>query len=152
MLQRPQTLYLLGALVLAIFLFTGPIALISVDGTEYILRYSGLYNGLGERLELVTWPLTLLFVLVSLLVFLNIFFYKNRIRQMRVTVFLILLFAGTAGMMFYYTFIAGNQWEGAAILHQWRFVVPPVVMILLYLAFRRIRRDELLVKAYERIR
>ncbi|MEZ5072609.1 MAG: hypothetical protein R2751_17020 [Bacteroidales bacterium] len=29
---------------------------------------------------------------------------------------------------------------------------PPIVAILLYLAHRRIRRDELLVKAYDRIR
>jgi hypothetical protein len=71
---------------------------------------------------------------------------------MRVTVFLVRLLAGTAGMMFYYTFIAGDQWDESAIRHQWRLVIPPVAMILLYLAFRRIRRDELLVKAYERIR
>jgi hypothetical protein len=31
-------------------------------------------------------------------------------------------------------------------------VIPPISAILTYLAFRRIRRDELLVKAYDRIR
>ncbi len=152
MIQRPQTLYLLGVLVLVILLFTGPIAVISVEGTQYFLNFMGLYDGEGERVDLVTWPLGLLFGLLALLVFLNVFFYRNRIRQMRVTIFLILLFGGTVGMMFYYTFVAGNQWEESSTLHQWRFVVPPVAMILLYLAFRRIRRDELLVKAYERIR
>jgi hypothetical protein len=73
-------------------------------------------------------------------------------RQMRIAIFLILLNAGIIGMMFYYTFVARSQLEGALLLHQWRFVVPPVNMILLYFAFRRIRRDELLVKAFNRIR
>jgi NADH:ubiquinone oxidoreductase subunit 6 (subunit J) len=71
---------------------------------------------------------------------------------MRISVFLIFLYAGMVAMMFYYVAMAKNQLEGAIVVHQWRFIVPPICMILLYLAFRRIRRDELLVKAYDRIR
>jgi hypothetical protein len=54
--------------------------------------------------------------------------------------------------MFYYTWVAKNQMEGALVLHQWRFIIPPINIILLYFAFRRIRRDELMVKAFDRIR
>jgi len=42
--------------------------------------------------------------------------------------------------------------DGALVLYRWRVVIPPIAAILTYLAFRRIRRDELLVKAYDRIR
>jgi hypothetical protein len=56
------------------------------------------------------------------------------------------------GLIFYYLWVAKNQLEGAVILHQWRIVLPPIIAIILYLAFRRIRRDELIVKAYDRIR
>jgi len=152
MLQRPQTLYLLGVFILSLFLFTGPIALFTLEGGEYILKHSGIFEVDGERLVVATWPLSVFFILVTALSFLNIFLYRNRIRQMRVCIFLILLYAGMVGMFFYYIWVARNQLEGAQTLHQWRIVIPPIVIILLYLAFRRIRRDELLVKVYDRIR
>ena len=152
MLQRSQTLFLLGAFVLSLVLLTGPLARFTLDGGEFLLKHSGLFTTEGDKGGLVTWPLTLYFVLVAALAFLNIFFYKNRMRQMRILVYLIFLFAGMVGMMFYYVAMAKNQLEGAIVVHQWRFIVPPICMILLYLAFRRIRRDELLVKAYDRIR
>ena len=152
MLQRSQTLFLLGAFVLSLVLLTGPLARFTLDGSEFVLKHSGLFNAEGKKEVVATWPLTTFFLMVAVLAFLNIFFYKNRIRQMRVSVFLILLHAGMVGMMFYYVAVAKSQLEGAITLHQWRFIIPPICMILLYLAFRRIRRDELLVKAYDRIR
>ena len=152
MLQRSQTLFLLGAFVLSILLLTGPLARFTLEGSEYVLKHTGLSDAEGARVALATWPLTVYFVLVALLSFLVIFFYRNRMRQMRITVFLILLNAGMVGMMFYYVAVARHELDGAITVHLWRFIVPPISMILLYLAFRRIRRDELLVKAYDRIR
>ncbi len=152
MLQRPQTLFLLGVFILSLFLLTGSIARFTLEGSEFILKHSGLLDDAGNKTEVATWPLSALFIVVAVLAFLNIFFYRHRMRQMRIVVFLILLSAGMIGMMFYYTFIARSQLEGALVVHQWRFIVPPINMILLYFAFRRIRRDELLVKAFDRIR
>jgi len=152
MLQRPQTLYLLGVFIISVFLLTGPVALFTLDGAEYMLKHSGIFEAEGERLAVATWPLSVFFIGITVLAFLNIFFYRNRIRQMRVCIFLILMFAGMVGIVFYYIWVARNQLEGAQTLHKWRIVIPPIAMILLYLAFRRIRRDELLVKAYDRIR
>jgi len=152
MLQRSQTLFLLGVFILSLLLLTGPITRLNLDGSEFVLKHSGLYDSTGEKTGVATWPLSVLFIAVAVLAFLNIFFYRHRIRQMRIAVFLILLNAGMIGMMFYYTFVAKSQLEGALVLHQWRFVLPPINMILLYFAFRRIRRDELLVKAFDRIR
>jgi hypothetical protein len=152
MLQRSQTLFLLGAFVLSLVLLTGPLARFTLDGSEFVLNHSGLFNAETEIVVVATWPLTIYFVLVVVLAFLNIFLYKNRMRQMRISIFLSLLHAGVVGMMFYYVAVSKSQLEGAITVHQWRFIVPPVCMILLYLAFRRIRRDDLLVKAYDRIR
>ena len=152
MLQRSQTLFLLGAFILSIVLLTGPLARFTLEEGEFVLKHTGLFDAEGVRVVLATWPLTVYFVLVALLSFLVIFFYRSRVRQMRITIFLILLNAGMVGMMFYYVAVARHQLDGAITVHLWRFIVPPVNMILLYLAFRRIRRDELLVKAYDRIR
>jgi len=152
MLQRSQTLFLLGAFILSLLLLSGPIARLTLNGSEYVLKHSGLFDDAGEKTGVATWPLSAIFISAVVLTFLNIFFYRNRMRQIRIAIFLILLNAGTVGLMFYYTFVARSQLEGALLLHQWRFVIPPVNIILLYFAFRRIRRDELLVKAYDRIR
>lgn len=152
MLQRSQTLFLLGAFVLALFMLTGPITRFTLEGSEFVLKHSGLFDASEEPMGVATWPLSILCIAVAALAFLNIFFYRHRMRQMRIAVFLILLNAGMIGMMFYYTFVARNQIEGALVMHQWRFVIPPINIILLYFAFRRIRRDELLVKAFDRIR
>jgi hypothetical protein len=71
---------------------------------------------------------------------------------MRGCVFLILLSGGLLGMMVYYMWVAGGHLEEAHRLYQWRLIVPAVNMVFYYFAFRRIRRDELLVKAFDRIR
>ena len=152
MLQRSQTLFLLGVFILSLFLLTGPITRFTLDGSEFILKHSGLFDADGNKLGVVTWPLSVLFIFVTVLTFLNIFFYRHRMRQMRIAIFLILLNAGIVGLMFFYTFVSRNQLEGALVLHQWRYIIPPVNMVFLYFAFRRIRRDELLVKAFDRIR
>jgi len=152
MLQRVQTLYLLGVFLLTILLFTGPIADFSTDTGVLSLKHSGIFTGQGEKMELSTWPLSLLFAVVSVLAFLNIFSYKNRVRQMRICIFLMLVSIGMTGMMIYYTWVAGNKFDTIHTLYQWRYVIPPIVIILQYLAFRGIRKDELMVKAYDRIR
>jgi len=152
MLQRPQSIFLLGGFSLSLLMLTGPLAQFSLEGKTYLLTHSGLMDPEGVKLELFTWPMTVLFSAVSLLALLNIFLYRNRVRQMRICVFLILLGAGMIGMIFYYIWVAKNQLEGASVLHQWRVVLPPIIAILLYMAFRRIRRDELVVKAFDRIR
>lgn len=152
MLQRSQTLYLLGVFILSVFMLTGPLALITFEGGELILKHSGVFNTDGVKMGVATWPLTLMFILVIALAFLNIFFYKHRIRQLRICVFLMLLSAGIVGLIFYYTYFISLKFDGLQTIHRWRIVVPPIAIIMLYLAFRRIRRDELMVKAYDRIR
>jgi len=152
MLQRPQTLYLLGVLILSIFLLTGPLAVFTVEGGEMILSHSGITDREGEDLELATWPMTVLLILVAFLAFLNIFSYKNRVRQMRICIFLILLNVGVLGMILFYIYLVQSSTVDMQIVYQWRIVIPLISIILIYLGFRRIRRDELLVKAYDRIR
>ncbi len=152
MLQRSQTLYLLGVFILSVFMLTGPLALVTFEGGELILKHSGVFDMEGVKMEVATWPLTLMFILVTALAFLNIFFYKHRIRQLRICVFLMLLSAGIVGLIFYYTYFISLKFDGLQTIHRWRIVIPSIAIILLYLAFRRIRRDELMVKAFDRIR
>ncbi len=152
MLQRPQTIFLLAAFIVSMLLLTGPLAVIPAEDGEVILNHSGATDPAGERLDVATWPMTVLIAVAVGLAFLNIFFYKSRVRQMRICVFLMFLNAGTLGMIYYYVRFMKAKFDWMQVIYQWRIVIPLIVMILLYLAYRGIRRDELLVKAYERIR
>lgn len=152
MIQRIQTLYLLGAFILTLLLITGPITTYSIGEEVYELSHSGFTTEGDGSPELATWPLTVLLGVTALLSFLNIFFYKHRNRQIRICVFLIVVFAGMLGMFIYYTQAAAGFFDEPIIIYRWRFVIPPVNMILLYLAFRGIRKDEVMVKAFDRLR
>lgn len=143
---------LLGAFVFSVLLLTGPVSGFVISGGELTLSHSGLRDAGGVKQEMATWPLTTYFSVVLALAFFTVFSYKNRIRQMRVCVFLMILSAGATGMIFFYHWMIGSVWETTATLYMWRFVIPPANLVLYFLAFRMIRRDELLVKAYERIR
>jgi uncharacterized membrane protein len=152
MLQRPQTIFLLLVALLAGLLLTGPLAVVTHGDEVYELRHNGIVNQEGIRLEVQTWPMTALFIALAALSFFNIFSYMNRMRQMRIAIFLIFLFLGSIGMIYYYGYVMREKLEGEPLVYMWRCVIPPIAAILAYMAFRRIRRDELLVKAYDRIR
>lgn len=137
---------------MAILMLTGPLASFTTAGEDLALKHSGLFTGVGEKQDLATWPLTVLFGLIATLSFLTVFSYRNRMRQMRLSIFLMFISGGSLGMMFYYIWLTGQRFSVTGTLYQWRFVLPLVAMVLFFLAFRMIRRDELLVKAYDRIR
>ena len=101
MLQRSQTLFLLGVFILSLFLLTGPITRFTLNGSDFILKHSGLFDAEGKELGVATWPLSVIFIAGAALSFLNIFFYRYRMRQIRIAIFLILLNAGMLGMMFF---------------------------------------------------
>jgi hypothetical protein len=152
MLQRRQTLFLLGAFILSLLMFTGPVSLITIEGGEIILKHSGAYDMNGEDLGVSTWPMTVYFGMVSALIFFSIFSYLNRVRQMRIVLFLMIFSAGMLALIIYYVHYIKTNFDGLQNIFQWRIVIPPIILILLYLAFKGIQKDELMIKAYDRIR
>ena len=152
MLQRKQSLYLFVVFILSILLYTGPLAFISAGEGGYFLKHSGVTDLTGEKLDVATWPLTVMITISALLAFLSIFSYLKRPRQMRLTLFQMVFNLGLVGVAFYYVIYVMHNFGGDQFVFQWRVVIPPIMLVLLILAFRGIRRDELLVKAYDRVR
>lgn len=153
MIQRIQTLFLLLALILTAMLFYSPIAEI-LEGEQHLLVFkcTGLYNAENEEIIIKTVPLIILLAVITLLYIVAIFLYKRRVLQSRICMLNILLLIGLAGLLFYYlTFVlrkidmAGSSFKMAA-------VYPVICVILTYLAYRRIRKDELLVRSADTIR
>ena len=152
MLQRRQSLYLFLVFILSIVLFTGPLASVSSGDGVYFLKHSGVFDLSGERQDVATWPLTMMISISTLLSFLTIFSYLKRPRQMRMTLFLMFFNLGLVAVVAYYVAYVMHNYNGEQFLFEWRIVIPPVMLVLLILAFRGIRKDELMVRAADRIR
>lgn len=154
MIQRRQSIYLLGVFILSILLLTGPLVFITgSEGEGYYLKHHGAFNlSSGEKLDFATWPITVMISISVLLSFYTIFSYMNRVRQMRLTVFQMFFNLGLIGVTFYYALYIMHNYDGQQFVFQWRIVIPLIMLVLLILAFRDIRKDELLIKAYNRFR
>lgn len=152
MLQRIQSIYLLLVFFLSLLMLTGPIAFIEVEGGGLFLKNSGVYDLEGMKLGIATWPLMTMIIISAVLSFFTIFSYLKRPRQMRLTLFQMFFNLGLIAMAAYYVWFVMEKYDGLRFVFQWRIVIPPIMLILLILAYRGIRKDELLVKAAERLR
>ncbi|MFW6370734.1 MAG: DUF4293 family protein, partial [Bacteroidota bacterium] len=72
--------------------------------------------------------------------------------QMRVVIYAMLLLVGSLGLTYYYLTQTMKQLDAPNYSFELAVTFPLVAIILLYLAFRGIRRDELLVRSINRIR
>lgn len=152
MLQRSQSLYLFFVFILSILLFTGPLAFVSQEVGGLYLKHSGVFDLSGEKKDVSTWPLTVMISISVLVSLLSILSYLNRPRQMRLTLFQMFFNLGFIAIAYYYVFYMKNKYDGLQFVFQWRVVVPLIMLVLLVLAYRGIRKDELLVKAADRLR
>ena len=134
MIHRVQTLYLLAVTVLGVLSCVFPFARVGADA----LGFS------------TWWPYAVLSAVIPLLALADIFLYRRRILQMRVGAFVSILLVFqllTAGLMLYFSQDGSTPWQLS-----WPIVNPPVSLILCLLAIRAIGKDEVLVRAADRLR
>jgi hypothetical protein len=91
-------------------------------------------------------------LLSAIIALCTIFLFRNRMLQVRMTVFGSLLLIGYYIAFFAFMFILKNDLNAMAFQLGWALCLPAVCIILNYLAFRAIYRDELMVKAADRLR
>ena len=124
---------------------------IDPNSNIYELTYFGIRNiETGDHLVKAI-PLTILLAVIILLLLITIFSYKNRILQMRLSVFSILLMLGSLGLIYFYS-LHGKNKTGGEIFYLYPLVFPAVSAILTFLAFKGVKKDEELVRSYDRIR
>lgn len=150
MIQRIQTIYLLGVTVLVTLCFFIPSAeltshaaqTVSFSMLETIKTSSG--KEINEILAFITG--------VSIgIAFGSIFLYKKRKSQLRICLLLIAILLIVEAL----AFIEIQQLKkelGMMVSYQLPFIFPIVSAILSYLAYRGIKKDEELVQSYDRLR
>lgn len=147
MIQRIQTVYLLISALLTGLLFLLPFAEIAQDGVIYLFNYKGIV--LDGTVKENGFSISVLIGIILALHGVAIQSFKNRIRQMRIVVFSILLMVGLFGLFFFFT---SYTFSDANISYKISMVFPLVAIILDYLAIRAIGKDEALIRSIDRIR
>lgn len=150
MIQRVQTIFLLISTILLSLLFIYPLTEF-LDDSSTIFNFTvfGIY---ADNEEIVsTLPLLILLSIVNILSLVSIFLFKNRPLQMRISIYNILVLFGFIGMFVFYIFNTADSIN--ANIHFTIFSIMPVIsIILIYLAYRAIKKDEELVRSADRIR
>lgn len=157
MIQRIQSLYLMLATILMVVCMSNCIGyFIAEDGDGlgklYNLVYITLEDGVKSASHFTPWALFAILLIASTLTFLDIFLFKYRALQMRICSFCMILMVG------WYITYAVFAWIILGVLEADSFRVgfwaslPCVCIILLYLAFRGILKDEKLVRSLDRLR
>ncbi len=154
MIQRIQTVYLLLAAFLMSLLFTNPIAEILVSDKLFLTLWHNKIVSSDPELfsRMSTWPITVLLGVVVLVELVIVFLYKNRLLQIRLSIFNLLLMFGLVGLIYFFTKHTLNNLEGIKSAFLWPVVCPMISIILNYLALKAIQKDENLVRSYDRIR
>ena len=150
MIQRIQTLYLLIiAALMAVTLFSG-LAWFAGDAGEFGLYAFGLKTAEGELVQSTVY-MGVLLALASALPLVTVFLFRRRLLQIRLCVVEMVLLLGSLVMEGVYYFLSWRVFSDLTF-HTPAIVLPRVCLLFAYLAARAIFRDELLVRAADRIR
>ena len=151
MIQRIQTIYLLFATIILVIILFLPIAsMVDAQANSFSYLFYGVVDS-SNTTVIIDYPLAIILVLMPFLNLIAIFLFKTRILQMRICIFNILLMLGSLAMIWFYSYEAENVLF-VDTYFSYPVVFPLVAAILTFMAFRGIRKDEILVKSANRIR
>ena len=161
MLQRIQTIYLLLAFAFCLACLCLPIAhfIVGDDRASVLNSFFDCYAQVdmynlwlvseGKHVFYFCPVLMGLLVITTGLVFIDIWLFKHRALQMRVATFSMIL------LVFWYIaygIICLYLLGAISTRPHWAAALPFAALILLYLAFRGILKDEMLVRSLDRLR
>jgi len=151
MIQRIQSLYLLVSAILGVVCLSMPLGYFTTAEGERVADFFNLWTRSIETgaHAFSPWALFALLVLTTTLTFLDIFLFTRRALQMRILVICMLLLVGYYGFMTFFIFMAN---KGLSYTPSVTAAFPFVCIVLDYLAFRGILKDELLVRSLDRLR
>ncbi len=151
MIQRIQTVYLILVAIALVACMCNPVGTLvsSVDGAAEFYNWG--VEAAGLTVDNSPWGLLALLALSAIVAVGTVFLYKNRILQIRLTVFNCILLIGYYIVFTVFTVVLKAR-LGADYHLGWALCLPFVALVLNYLAIRAIGKDEVMVKAAERLR
>jgi hypothetical protein len=155
MIQRLQSLYLTLITLLSILFFTGNIlSFTEKPGSVITVAFNGIFrelNGQNSTLIEKLLPLSTIIILIPVISLITIFIFKNRKVQLKLTGFLIILIVVCIIALIHVSMSIISKFE-AGISPGFKMILPVIMLIFSVLAYKGIRKDDQLVKSYERLR
>lgn len=147
MIQRIQSVYLLLTTILAVLFLSGTIINFE-NGTSIDFLGTGEGKTLSDSSFSV---LSILLAAIPLLSFITIFLYSNRKLQIRLIILLLFLILIATGILSWiaYGIITNDQ---TAAVFTYKLILPLLMLILCFLALSGVRKDERIVRSYDRLR
>lgn len=157
MIQRIQSVFLFLASISLVLMFFFPMAeFIGVKDSLilYVYKVQSLVPDSDNVYDI--WFIMPLLAIVSLVIvfsLVTIFIYKNRLGQIKIIRFLMLLIAAMIGLVFlyYYDILETASGSEPNFIQVGAFA-PLVSLVFLYLAYRGVIKDEKLVRSADRLR
>jgi prepilin signal peptidase PulO-like enzyme (type II secretory pathway) len=155
MIQRIQSLYLSLTILLSLLFLKGSfLKFINKSGTGYFMNFTGTWQDTGTVNPELLWkqvPVSAVIVLIIILAAIALITFRNRKLQMRITLALIISSIILIGLICYYGVTLISRY-GANVEWGFRMFIPLLILILGTLAFKGIKKDENLVRSYDRLR
>ena len=155
MIQRIQSIYFSLITLLSLVFISGSfLNFADSKGAVIKVTFNGIVRDrIGQSPELVEklLPLSVLIILISIISLIAIFIFKNRKLQLRFSLFLVILAAVFLIASIYVSFRIVSKFD-ARLIPGFKMILPLAILIFSILAFRGIRKDDQLVKSYDRLR
>lgn len=150
MIQRIQSVYLFLAAFAVVLMYFFPIANFYGDLHYFYLSLGGISD--NTYLSINTIPLLVMAAVIIVLIFAGIFAYKNRLIQIKILRFGVLL--NLAFVIILYFGYIDNIVKKADVEVQYKVGVyfPLIVLVFLILAIRGVMNDEKKIRAADRLR
>lgn len=118
-----------------------------------ICEMTNLYYMLPDgNVSYTPWALFAVLVVVAVVALGTIFLYRKRMLQIRLTIFNTIVLIGYYLVLTYFVVNPEKAFDDYNFMPSWSVCLPLISIILNWLAIRAIGKDEMLVKAYERLR
>ena len=155
MIQRKQSVYLSLTTLLSFLFLTGS-NLSFVDKSGYMIKvtFNGTFrNTGGQGFEFFErfWPFSVVIIIIPVISLITIFLFNDRKTQLRFALSGIILAAGFVLFSLYYTYIICLNY-GTQIVPGYKMLIQILLLIFNYLAYRGIKKDDDIVKSYDRLR
>jgi hypothetical protein len=150
MLQRIQSVYLILASAAMLISVTLPLATFYFNTEVVVFEAMGIY--LNGELTDSTWGLFVIGLFSSVVALIITFLYKNRLLQIRLSIFNIVLMVG---FFLYFGFIMYKVYPVESLEFSkvgFGVIMPIISIIFTILAIRKIGADEALVQSLNRLR
>lgn len=151
MIQRIQSVYLFLVAVCSVICLCTPMGHFHQEGIV-VADFFNLWLSFPDGARVFSpWAMFVLLLLVATASLVAIFLFKRRMLQVRLSVFSGLLLIGYYIVFVVFVFLFKSRYDADFTLG-WTAAFPAVALILDYLAFRNIMKDELMIRSLNRLR